>query len=35
MTPYLVVTIAVGGMIALVPLVLHWERKDEEQKRQR
>lgn len=30
MTPYIVVTLAVVGMISLVPLVLYWERKDDE-----
>lgn len=30
MTPYIVVTIAVLGMISLVPLVLYWERKDDQ-----
>lgn len=33
MTQVLVVTVAVGGMFALLPLIRHWERKDDEQRR--
>ncbi len=28
MTPYIVVTIVLVGMLGAIPLVLHWERKD-------
>ena len=30
MPPYIVATLVVVGMISLVPLVLYWERKDDE-----
>jgi hypothetical protein len=33
MTPYIVVTIVAVGMLAAIPLVLHWERQDRERKR--
>jgi hypothetical protein len=30
---YLIVTIAAGGLLALIPLVSYWDRKDEEKRR--
>lgn len=33
MTPNILVTVAIVGMLALVPLVLHWERQDGKHKR--
>jgi len=33
MTPFIVITIGAVGLLGAIPLVLHWERQDDDRKR--
>jgi|AntDeeMetagen681_2_1112603.scaffolds.fasta_scaffold01005_1 hypothetical protein len=35
MTPYIVITIAAVGMLALIPIVRHWDRKQRDDNKHR